>query len=186
MSHGRLNNDTSGRTVLPVNKRPLFSFFDRVKLGGSRPLSQTPARWVDRSGSGAMVFVCGHCEKRFQSQGKLALHERVHAKDAGPFYCSFCPKTFSCQSKSTVHERIHTGEKPYACSMCPRRFSEKRSITRHEQTHTGEKPYGCSMCHKKFARRSHVTKHERAPHYGLNQARQLPRQRYGDSSSTAS
>ena len=78
----------------------------------------------------AMVHVCGHCQKRFRSPGKLAQHERVHttASDVG------------CQSTATRHAGAHTGEKPYACFMCPRRFSDKGGVPRHERTHTSEKP----------------------------------------------
>ena len=34
----------------------------------------------------AIVHACRHCEKRFQSPGKLAQHERVRTKDALPFH----------------------------------------------------------------------------------------------------
>ena len=52
---------------------------------------------------GALVHVCGHCEKRFRSPGKLVQHERVHATTR--FYCSFCHKTFVKQSTAAVHCR---------------------------------------------------------------------------------
>ena len=112
--------------------------------------------------SAAMVHVCGHCQKRFRSPGKLAQHERVHttASDAA-FYCSYCPKQFGKQGEATRHERTHTGEKPYACSMCPRRFGQKSAVVPHERTHTGEKPYACSMCPRRFTQKNKVAPHER-------------------------
>ena len=110
--------------------------------------------------TGAAVHVCGHCERRFRSPGKLAQHERVHTRDAA-FYCSFCPKWFSGQSDAAIHERAHTGKKPYACSICPKRFNQKTNVPRHERTHTGEKPYACSMCPKRFSDKGAVPRHER-------------------------
>ena len=114
------------------------------------------------------VHVCGQCEKRFRSPGKLAQHERVHCHHAGgardklPFYCLFCPKQFGYLSQATDHARSHTGEKPYACSMCPRRFTEKGDVAGHERSHTGEMPYACSMCPRRFTRKSSVAPHERS------------------------
>ena len=89
------------------------------------------------------VHVCGQCEKRFRSPGKLAQHERVHCHHAGgardklPFYCLFCPKQFGYLSQATDHARSHTGEKPYACSRCPVHFNDNSYAARHERTHTG-------------------------------------------------
>ena len=112
--------------------------------------------------TGAMVHVCGHCQKRFRSPGKLAQHARVHTTgDNAAFYCSFCPKQFGKQWEATRHERTHTGEKPYACSMCPRRFSNKSHVAPHERTHTSEKPYACSICPIRFSRKGAVAPHER-------------------------
>ena len=104
-----------------------------VRSSAAGPTKPTPS-----ATAGAVVHVCGHCQKRFRSPGKLAQHERVHstASDAA-FYCSLCPKQFGNQGAATRHERTHMGEKPHACSMCPRRFAQKGDVARHERTHTG-------------------------------------------------
>ena len=71
-----------------------------VRSSAAGPTKPTPS-----ATAGAGVQVCGHCQKRFRSHGKLAQHERVHttASDAA-FYCSFCPKQFGNQGdrKSVV------------------------------------------------------------------------------------
>ena len=123
---------------------------------GEKPFSQNGKQLPRKSkvpGQPTKSHVCGHCQKRFRSPGKLRAHAACH--------CSFCPQQFKSQIDATRHERTHTGEKPYACSMCPKRFSEKSSVPPHERTHTGEKPYACSICPKRFANRSHVVRHER-------------------------
>ena len=102
------------------------------------------------STAGGMIHFCGHCQKRAQSPGKLAQHERVHATSDAAFYCSLCPKQFSCQSKVTRHERTHTGEKPYACSMCPSLFTQKGHVAPHERTHTGAQGQGRSRAQQEI------------------------------------
>ena len=145
--------------------------FDIYHTGPSDALSDTftsGSTFDEASGEAALTpasgtgqLACVYCEKRFRSPGKLAQHERVHARDELPYYCSFCPKRFRYQSQATEHERSHTGEKPHACSMCPRRFAQKSKVAPHERTHTGKKPYACSMCPARFARKDYVALHER-------------------------
>ena len=131
----------------------------------SSSTSDVPSGEADSTPTaGVTVHVCGYCEKRSHSPGKLARHERVHAggaRDKLPFYCLFCPKQFGYLSQATEHKRSHTGEKPYACSMCPRRFANKGAVAPHERTDTGEKPYACSVCPKRFSVKSNVATHER-------------------------
>ena len=128
-----------------------------VRSSAADPTKPTPS-----ATAGAVVHVCGHCQKLFRSPGKLVQHERVlHAIETVPFCCSFCPKQFDNQGAATQHERTHTGAKPHACSMCPRMFAQKSSVAKHERTHTGEKPYTCSTCPRRFSEKNKVAPHER-------------------------
>lgn len=120
------------------------------------PIAQSASRHFSCTWTG--------CNKKFDSNNKLARHQSVHTGEKR-FKCTVCPKSYTQPGDLKIHMRIHTGEKPFECTLCLAKFTHKSTFTRHLRTHTGEKPYECPYCDKKFyesggERSQHIQSHK--------------------------
>jgi uncharacterized Zn-finger protein len=131
----------------------------------SSPIKVEPLLIVQKSkrfkiNSSNRKLKCETCKKRFPSQSKLNIHNRIHSKEK-PFACDQCQMTFTQKSNLTTHKRTHSEEKPYQCNFCPKKFAQFINLISHKRLHTGEKPYRCGSCQMKFSNHASLTYHKR-------------------------
>ena len=76
-------------------------------------------------------FSCTQCDKQFDSNGKLTVHEkRTH--DLREFSCEECGKKFRSNSHLKIHKaHKHSEKRPYACENCPNAFKSLPSLRTH-------------------------------------------------------
>ena len=66
------------------------------------------------------LYACTLCDKKFVSETRLKIHEKIHNK---PYICQFCSYKFARKDHLQIHERRHTGEKPYVCEICNKSYN---------------------------------------------------------------
>ncbi|KAJ8272669.1 hypothetical protein GJAV_G00092010 [Gymnothorax javanicus] len=103
---------------------------------------------------------CAHCEKQFRFRCNLIRHERIHSRNK-PFSCVHCGKRFTLERNLDAHKKIHTEERSFTCEYCDKQFRFRSNLIRHERGHTGSKPFVCLHCGKRFAEKSNLGVHNR-------------------------
>ena len=71
--------------AVAVSTHPPRQLDDGITSGSALDGQSSTAGLTSASAEGT-VHLCGHCQKRFRSPGKLAQHERVHATETVPFH----------------------------------------------------------------------------------------------------
>jgi len=104
--------------------------------------------------TGALLFSCTLCKKRFSTKHYLNKHINVHSCK---YKCTECGKCFSNSGVLSGHRRIHSGEND--CAVCSKRFNRSGDLAQHSIIHSGEKSYKCPECDKAFSRFAHLTTH---------------------------
>ena len=78
------------------------------------------------------MWMCVHCDKCFEVEGKYKRHQQMHE---GKWKCEECGKLLSSGNALKVHQRtVHEGEKPYVCGKCSVAFAHKHLLARHHRT----------------------------------------------------
>ena len=55
-----------------------------------------------------------------------------------PFQCSHCDKSFNRNALLIMHEMNHTGYRPFQCCHCNMSFKQKCHLIVHQRIHSGE------------------------------------------------
>lgn len=80
-----------------------------------------------------VLYVCGDCNKNFETWKKLYHHQRSHTKSmACPLEA--CGKAFATKGDLEKHKRTHTGEKPYQCEICEKCYTQRVTLKVHKET----------------------------------------------------
>ena len=135
-------------------------------------------------------FVCNICDKNFDTNYLLKLHERNHTEEA-PFKCTICEKTFKFARSFKIHQDFHNKSakceicdlvlskslvkrhqkefhydviKKYECGTCAKPYFNERSMMQHQLTHAVQKPFQCKTCEKSYSFRSGLRFHEKFHH----------------------
>ncbi|XP_051174541.1 zinc finger protein 436-like [Leptopilina boulardi] len=143
--------------------------------------------------TGEVLLSCEQCPEsdiKFDSQGKLQMHENLCHNIVRPFKCHECGLLFDRASQLEYHQRsVHLGEKSHICQICEkgffrktdlrthlnihlgtnvsmceicgRKFNHVSNLIRHSRTHAGIKPYPCTVCGKRFTQISSLARHKR-------------------------
>ena len=72
-----------------------------------------------------------------------------------PFQCSHCDKSFNRNALLIMHEMNHTGYRPFQCCHCNMSFKQKCHLIVHQRIHSGEHSFQCSHSSKNFAYKEH-------------------------------
>ncbi|XP_063388261.1 zinc finger protein 628-like [Cydia fagiglandana] len=105
--------------------------------------------------------VCGTCDKRFSSPGKLSQHVLSHTGEL-PFSCDLCDKRFNSKFKLVRHNLIHSEARAFACNVCGKTFNRKDHLTNHVRVHNPvKKLYTCERpdCRKSYTSLLSYRKH---------------------------
>ncbi|KAI8432750.1 hypothetical protein MSG28_013709 [Choristoneura fumiferana] len=105
--------------------------------------------------------ICGTCDKRFSSPGKLSQHVLSHTGEL-PFSCDLCDKRFNSKFKLVRHNLIHSEARAFACSVCGKTFNRKDHLTNHVRVHNPvKKLYTCERpdCRKSYTSLLSYRKH---------------------------
>ncbi|XP_034524734.1 zinc finger protein 517 isoform X2 [Ailuropoda melanoleuca] len=113
-----------------------------------------------KTASGDKLYQCSVCQKPFQHNCLLLLHQRLHTGER-PFECRECGKAFSRKSNLTLHRKTHTKEKPFACTECGKAFRRSYTLNEHYRLHSGERPYRCRACGRACSRLSALIQHQK-------------------------
>ncbi|KAH7072177.1 ankyrin repeat-containing domain protein [Paraphoma chrysanthemicola] len=88
--------------------------------------------------SASYSFGCTHCQKSFDSRGKLNRHLRTHTK---PFRCSVCDRGFALRVDLQRHvkARHRLAQETYPCRMpgCSFKAARKDNLRQHEDRSHG-------------------------------------------------
>ena len=98
-------------------------------------------------------FVCNICDKNFDTNNLLKLHERNHKEAL--FKCSICEKAFKFAGSFNTHQDSHN--KSLKCEICDFVLSSESHIKRHQREfhYNVIKKYECGTCAKPyFSKRS--------------------------------
>ncbi|XP_054759985.2 zinc finger protein 888-like [Lytechinus pictus] len=106
--------------------------------------SQETGRKVP-SGDQEGDFVCATCGKRFQTEGRLQVHERFHESTC-EFECDVCHDVFKTSLTLLRHKKIHD-EVRIKCTLCSKEYSSRGHLSRHMHvTHGFERRKGNLVC----------------------------------------
>lgn len=110
-------------------------------------------------------FMCSHCDRSFNSERKLKLHQQVHLPEEEklihPCPISDCDRKFTKSVNVQAHiKSVHVKERPYLCSNCGKNFSTKGALKEHQIIHSDQFPYACKFCPKKFKNLPRLKTHE--------------------------
>ena len=108
-------------------------------------------------------FTCPKCNKKFETNYKLKLHDDVNHLKLKLHECQICGKQFGLVYNLRAHMlQIHNGVKPvqttkrvfekkFDCNECTERFISTKRLNAHIQTvHLKLKPHKCPQCSAAF------------------------------------
>jgi KRAB domain-containing zinc finger protein len=108
-------------------------------------------------------FACPKCNKKFETNYKLKLHDDVIHLKLKLHECQICGKRFGLVYNLKAHTlQIHNGVKPvqttrrifvkkFDCNQCSERFISSKRLNAHTQTvHLKLKPHQCPQCEAAF------------------------------------
>ncbi|XP_065343250.1 zinc finger protein 569-like [Cloeon dipterum] len=110
-----------------------------------------------------MLYKCRYCEKGFNHQGSMWIHEKWH-KNPFPYQCKLCGKKLRHSSILATHMRRHQGLRPYKCPHCNLSVTSSSTFKRHMMLHTGNYAYNCQECKKGFTTKHKFHQHRYSVH----------------------
>lgn len=106
-------------------------------------------------------FKCDECGLLFDRASQLEYHQRsVHLGEKSHI-CQICEKGFFRKTDLRTHLNIHLGTNVSMCEICGRKFNHVSNLIRHSRIHAGIKPYPCTVCGKRFTQISSLARHKR-------------------------
>lgn len=115
---------------------------------------------------------CPHCDRRFESKYKTALHvQKQHAPMADfiqrPSTCKYCFEEYPSKAALLKHMRqVHSTEAA-SCAFCGEIFKERYLLRLHiSKRHEPDKKYICNVCNKEFAAQKNLQNHTQTFHSG--------------------
>ncbi|GIZ05398.1 zinc finger protein 442 [Caerostris extrusa] len=133
-------------------------------------------------------FICGMCDKAFNTKQLLKGHMHSHKIDL-PFHpCKFCKATFQIPEELEKHlvehvqnqneelqnepneiesepeidtepKVINESKVRHICSYCQKGFVNLGALKNHFSFHTGNLPFKCEICNRKFMHAFNLKKH---------------------------
>lgn len=95
------------------------------------------------------ISVCDRCGKQFNKRESLYMHlNSVHNRGTFKYQCKICSKKFTTNYRLRLHNRVHTNERPYCCEQCGAVFTLLPNLRNHQATHSDHKPHVCLICNK--------------------------------------
>lgn len=99
-------------------------------------------------------FVCGYCNKIFDTEEKLRSH--INSSHYNNFKCQKCGKQFQNSASLQQHEATH---KQYICDYCFRAYATEEILKNHINSAHNEK-FRCKTCGKQLHNTSSLKAHE--------------------------
>ncbi|XP_055612728.1 gastrula zinc finger protein XlCGF52.1 [Uranotaenia lowii] len=107
-------------------------------------------------------FKCDRCERTFSSKYHKTFHEEVHM--ARRLSCSYCDKSYQHQRDLDLHQREHEHSPGFGCNRCSEKFDTTEALAKHKKCHEPKERFKCSQCELTFSLKGNLTKHVRILH----------------------
>ncbi|KAG5668943.1 hypothetical protein PVAND_016849 [Polypedilum vanderplanki] len=108
-------------------------------------------------------FTCTICQKSFEHQSSLLIHEMQHRFD-NKFICDICGKKFNEKLMLEVHINVrHVNVKNFNCNQCEFTTTKYQNYRIHKLTHR-EILFKCEKCRKNFKSLELLEEHKKLAH----------------------